>query len=692
MDAKRRATVKAAWNPHWFEQNPSTVYNHNIARIACLLADVAYCAVDEDAPLDSDLANVYKSLGIAERTIRMHYALDYSDRVLGNDQCAYSFAHTALPGGGQLVFVTVRGTPLGEEEWLSNLNINNEKEFERQFHEGFDRAENTVLSDLIKYIDEQQINLDSARFLITGHSRGAAVSNLLGASFAEGGIADTSRVFVYTFASPNVTTLDEETVHSEKYSFIFNIVNAEDAVPSVPFNGVGGWHYKKFGRTLILPNAWNCGRPFFDNVIYPRMNAVHRQLLARDYIPFRTGPFVQIQLGTMLAKFNPDVQSFYKGILALHNKSESMIPFLFPDKEKAEAIRCGQKKGKKGKSISERITDKIDKDNDRIITTMLIAANNMHACETYLSFMLALEQDECYYTRGSIQLTLDGQPEAVITAKGGRKIVHIKEGRCRLFEFHYPLGVCNLGGHRFSIGLPIDEDFDVILTDTAVFASPLEFSVDYYDAEGLLIKRNTDQNLLPCRSVVYHFEAGRSTWQKGYIEADILQGEERRQALKTADIYGGLKRRLTFESDIDSDLNLGWGAAYGTDLLYGTALFRLPLDSHFMGTWELDAGIGSKLKLWRFIYLNSELLARNVFVPDSALRSDGKAYAFVPALRLSLAFQPYRRFQFFVAGTGSLHIDGFNDSAFTSHRVNMNPVVLNDSLGIVPTLSVGFRF
>ena len=111
-----------------------------------------------------------------------------------------------------------------------------------------------------------------------------------------------------------------------------------------------------------------------------------------------------------------------------------------------------------------------------------------------------------------------------------------------------------------------------------------------------------------------------------------------------------------------------------------------------MGTWELDAGIGSKLKLWRFIYLNSELLARNVFVPDSALRSDGKAYAFVPALRLSLAFQPYRRFQFFVAGTGSLHIDGFNDSAFTSPRVNMNPVVLNDSLGIVPTLSVGFRF
>ena len=88
-----------------------------------------------------------------------------------------------------------------------------------------------------------------------------------------------------------------------------------------------------------------------------------------------------------------------------------------------------------------------------------------------------------------------------------------------------------------------------------------------------------------------------------------------------------------------------------------------------------------------------------VFVPDSDLRDESEeetgrngVFSFVPARRLSLAWQPLRKAQVFACSMGSLAIRNFNESAFESHRTTIHPIELNDNLGLVLTFGMGIRF
>ena len=65
-------------------------------------------------------------------------------------------------------------------------------------------------------------------YWIMGHSRGAAIANILGAKLIDNG----NTVFAYTFATPNTTTVNEETARS--YTGIFNLINSDDLVPYLP--------------------------------------------------------------------------------------------------------------------------------------------------------------------------------------------------------------------------------------------------------------------------------------------------------------------------------------------------------------------------------------------------------------------------------------------------------------------------
>jgi len=89
--------------------------------------------------------------------------------------------------------------------------------------------------------------------LITGHSKGAAVSNVLAHKLNAGKITglenlkgnsggDSENVYAYTFATPNVGT-DLGT----SYTNIFNILNQYDMVPNYPAPIPPIWNWEKHG-------------------------------------------------------------------------------------------------------------------------------------------------------------------------------------------------------------------------------------------------------------------------------------------------------------------------------------------------------------------------------------------------------------------------------------------------------------
>ena len=129
-------------------------------------------------------------------------------------------------------------------DYLYNNNRNEFNAYEdwktKENHKGFDIATNRVLQFVNEYTDKF-VDKEHAAYWITGHSRGGAIANLLSANLIDHG----KEVYAYTFAAPNSTT--NSRFDNLTYSCIFNIINGDDFVPTLPCDA---WGFNKFGRII----------------------------------------------------------------------------------------------------------------------------------------------------------------------------------------------------------------------------------------------------------------------------------------------------------------------------------------------------------------------------------------------------------------------------------------------------------
>lgn len=268
------ATAQVPWDDRWFLDD-ATAYNHELATACMVLCaavnsgSVHYSGSDDEAPLYAEKA--LKQLGFSgicsESFVSSSSAADEMANLMDDDtdEVAYVFAYKELPSddGGEpdvLVFAGVRGTY--GAEWISDLHVANPSELgEEEDHGGYSIACVQMLSDLADYLDDQGLlqTPERVKFLITGHSRGASVANLLARDLLRVPVAGESPaqprdVFAYTFAASPTTRSDAAT--NEEYRGIFNIVNPTDVVPKVP---LATWGYRCYGTEVLLPGLESPG-------------------------------------------------------------------------------------------------------------------------------------------------------------------------------------------------------------------------------------------------------------------------------------------------------------------------------------------------------------------------------------------------------------------------------------------------
>ena len=140
--------------------------------------------------------------------------------------------------GKNMYAIVIRGTSGGE--WYSNFDFAPSHNNDTQYAENFKLAAEDVYRN-VKSILEADKN---AYIIVCGHSRGAAVSNLLGVLLD--GIYDSKNIYVYTFATPGTVRGDAAKV---EYKNIFNYLNPNDAVTHVPLEEHG---YKRAGTDIKL--------------------------------------------------------------------------------------------------------------------------------------------------------------------------------------------------------------------------------------------------------------------------------------------------------------------------------------------------------------------------------------------------------------------------------------------------------
>ena len=163
------------------------------------------------------------------------------------DTATYTLGHKTVNYNGQardLIVVVIRGT--NKDEWKGNMNVTGTSYTEQELHESFRKGAVSIESDLMRYMNEHT-DIQNPMVLITGHSRGGAIGNLLAADLTNGMVEriDASSVFAYLFAVPNATT-----AYDTSMTNIFNFCFTDDFVPSLPLNT--NWGYGKHGTTYTV--------------------------------------------------------------------------------------------------------------------------------------------------------------------------------------------------------------------------------------------------------------------------------------------------------------------------------------------------------------------------------------------------------------------------------------------------------
>lgn len=683
--------LECEWKDEWFSNGSAFSYNHKIARIAAILATVSYTDV-EDFPDTNLMRESYKTLGIKDSGMEFHYDLDYSVPTLGDNQAAFSFASKKLKQASNsenriknLVFVVIRGTPLNANEWISNLAISDSTKQNSIIHEGFYKTMQQVHSALIYYLLKQKIDPDETSFLITGHSRGAAVANLLGATLSNEKIFDTSKIFTYTFASPNVS--QEDDISAPKYNFIWNIVNGEDIVPTVPPNR-NSWKFGKYGKTLTLVNRWTCDKKIYDDDYYPKMNEIYSKFLLRSYCPFKNGTFVPSQISRVLTGIYPDVTSYYNGKFKLRNTAEKIMWKVFPPSSEEINEQVENQK----QSLFKNISSKINSQTEGLVDYVKNAFVDMHASETYLSWLLSLGENEAFSNLGSIQLVLSGYYECAVFDMQGNLLARIIDGIPQYKDIKVPIAAMPLPSKKTAVGFPLNEDFEVVIYKPSLVPTRISAKIEDYDAQGHLIFTEEKQNFYPRSGLALTFKAGKILNTNYELEISKIKGKNLKEKVESGSLRQEDIFRFKPEFSMDIDQNLNFGATFGTKMIYGSALLS-EKTGHFGDSLSIAPGIGHQNYLYGNIMFNSEIFGRCVWIFDEKQRNDGEKFSFIPEARFSVSFQPFHHFEIFAAGVFDFSIDGFNDGYFESkiQKNKIGKINISDSLKIVPTICFGVK-
>ena len=360
------------WDREWLQADSYT-YNHGLARISGAISATVY--LQEQGAL----TRLWSELGGEDGSVRDYHYQPIEPKY--KDKSGYSFGQMELPNGDRLVLVAIRGTT-GRQEWLSNLNIADATRRKGRYHEGFEKSARLLLQDLYAYLEENGIEEEQAVFLVTGHSRGAAVADLVGA-FLDRGEPDEKgrvfrarpeRVFTYTFATPSSCTVIGER-RAGLYQNIFNVINAEDAVPELPFKG-GSWDYNNFGCSFYLPTATKL-RGDMERYAHltAKMSEPFFKLTGRNFQPMPGSEDFSRAVKNMQWAVG-SVERFYKrrgklGHTAMVNALKKALP-----------------ENEEGKSFTEML-------QERNHATAL-AAMNMHSVDTYNAWIISGEPEDIY--------------------------------------------------------------------------------------------------------------------------------------------------------------------------------------------------------------------------------------------------------------------------------------------------------
>lgn len=175
------------------------------------------------------------------------YNREYAD-VFNNDLATYTIGYKQMTYDDKtygVYNIVVRGTY--NSEWYSNFNLGTSGN-----HSGFYAGASLLSRELETLFVKNQLNNGEKKedriVWITGHSRGAAISNIVAGQLTDTQeFVDAEHIFCYTYACPAVSS--NLTTEQTSYTNIYNFNHSGDLVPAIPPTL---WGYTRYGQTQYL--------------------------------------------------------------------------------------------------------------------------------------------------------------------------------------------------------------------------------------------------------------------------------------------------------------------------------------------------------------------------------------------------------------------------------------------------------
>lgn len=678
--------ISLSWDDEWFSCD-STAYNHELARITCAFSDVAYIDVNANDGLSSLFSKDLEKIGMKEQA-EFFYSVDYQDANFGKDQCAFCITSKVLLDSRVLIFLIVRGTPIGIEEWISNLNINDDADKKYVRHEGFSRAALQIEEMLNSYIVRHEIERNNAVLLVTGHSRGAAVACIIAADMLA--YFPAQSIYAYTYAAPNVTT--QEDAASSQYDYIFNITNAEDIVAYVPFNR-GQWRYKKYGRVLTLVNAWNTDSDTFDGDYLARKNFYHELFDLRPFYPFYLGPFLPVQMGSVFVKQNANIDSYYdlkSGWRYKMERAMNMLVSMLSSMGNADAPV--DESLERPQNFQEKVMAWVNKKTNGLLEWTAFAVYDAHDSKSYLSWLLALEADEAYSTLGYCQIVVDGLCEGAIIASDDTVKLRVIDGKVKYKSLKRPVVARPITARSFVLAVPCNTRYDWTLVDEGAIPSLTTVYFERYDSNGTLLFSSKPQHFWIGKYKSVRLELGEAFLESDSIKSEKVEYAQAQAVIKKADIDYSKAFRIMLDAALDNDSNFEIGLRVGRQRLYGMLITGISMhdtDERF----DLSLGVGRQNTLCGSLAFDYSLLLTSTWAKGE-LASGDHEYNLVPQVRLGILARPTVWPTLFATCAFDFNITDFNDAVFYDdmRRKVMGSYDVSSMLSIYPRIIVGLRF
>lgn len=193
-------TDECSFSDAWFEA-PAGEENAHLAAASMALALAS--APDRSrgcAEQSANLTELLRALGFEDAEVNAYYQKRAWEQSVGC-AAAHKTVRTAAGETYTLLAVIPRSSGYGRE-WAGNFTVG-----ESGLHEGFCAARDELLRFVKQYVERHGIS-GGVKLWTTGHSRGGAAANLLGAFLADAGSAylgvelAPEDVYCYTFACP----------------------------------------------------------------------------------------------------------------------------------------------------------------------------------------------------------------------------------------------------------------------------------------------------------------------------------------------------------------------------------------------------------------------------------------------------------------------------------------------------------